>query len=59
MIPRNKSLERTRVLDVRSGVGATSPVSLGNFECRVTGIDLTDEYCRAAAMLTAKIALRT
>ena len=46
-----------RVLDVGSGVGGTSRCLAREFGCRVTGIDLTDEYCRAAAMLTAKIGL--
>lgn len=45
------------VLDVGSGVGGTSRCLAREFGCRVTGIDLTDEYCRAAAMLTAKIGL--
>ena len=46
-----------RVLDVGSGVGGTSRCLAREFGCRVTGIDLTDEYCRAAAMLTDKIGL--
>jgi len=46
-----------RVLDVGSGVGGTSRCLAQAFGCRVTGIDLTDEYCRAAAMLSAKIGL--
>ena len=45
------------VLDVGSGVGGTSRCLAKEFGCRVTGIDLTDEYCRAATMLTAKIGL--
>jgi len=45
------------VLDVGSGVGGTSRCLAKEFGCRVTGIDLTDEYCRAAAMLTAKTGL--
>jgi len=45
------------VLDVGSGVGGTSRCLAKEFGCRVTGIDLTDEYCRAAAMLSAKIGL--
>jgi len=46
-----------QVLDVGSGVGGTSRCLASEFGCRVTGIDLTDEYCRAAAILTAKIGL--
>lgn len=46
-----------RVLDVGSGVGGTSRCLAREFGCRVTGIDLTDEYCRAAAMLTDRIGL--
>ncbi len=46
-----------RVLDVGSGVGGTSRCLARQFGCRVTGIDLTDEYCRAATMLSAKIGL--
>lgn len=46
-----------RVLDVGSGVGGTSRCLAQEFGCRVTGIDLTDEYCRAAAMLTGKVGL--
>lgn len=45
------------VLDVGSGVGGTSRCLAKEFGCRVTGIDLTDEYCRAAAMLTGKVGL--
>lgn len=46
-----------RVLDVGSGVGGTSRCLAKEFGCRVTGIDLTEEYCRAARLLTAKIGL--
>ena len=45
------------VLDVGSGVGGTSRCLAKEFCCRVTGIDLTDEYCRAASMLSAKTGL--
>jgi len=45
------------VLDVGCGVGGTSRCLAKEFGCRVTGIDLTDEYCRAATMLTAKTGL--
>lgn len=46
-----------RVLDVGSGVGGTSRCLAKEFGCRVTGIDLTPEYCRAATLLTAKTGL--
>lgn len=45
------------VLDVGSGVGGTSRCLAREFGCRVSGIDLTDEYCHAAAMLSAKVGL--
>lgn len=46
-----------RVLDVGSGVGGTSRCLAREFGCRVTGIDLTDEYCRTATMLSKRIGL--
>jgi len=46
-----------RVLDVGSGVGGASRCLAREFGCRVTGIDLTDEYCRAAAMLSDRTGL--
>jgi SAM-dependent methyltransferase len=45
------------VLDVGSGIGGTSRCLALEFGCRVTGIDLTNEYCRAAAMLSTKVGL--
>jgi SAM-dependent methyltransferase len=48
---------RKRLLDIGSGVGGTSRCLAREFGCRVTGIDLTDEYCRAAAMLSDRIGL--
>lgn len=46
-----------RVLDVGSGIGGTSRCLAMEFGCRVTGIDLTEEYCRAAEMLSSKVGL--
>jgi SAM-dependent methyltransferase len=46
-----------RVLDVGSGVGGTSRCLAKEFGCHVTSIDLTDEYCRAATLLTDKVGL--
>lgn len=45
------------VLDVGSGIGGTSRCLAKEFGCHVTGIDLTEEYCRAARMLSTKIGL--
>ena len=49
--------ETKRVLDVGSGVGGTSRCLAKEFGCRVTGIDLTDDYCRVATMLTTRTGL--
>ena len=46
-----------RVLDVGSGVGGTSRCLAREFGCHVSGIDLTDEYCRVAAMLSDRVGL--
>jgi MPBQ/MSBQ methyltransferase len=57
-LARAADLDSTkRVLDVGSGIGGTSRCLAKEFQCRVTGIDLTEEYCRAAAMLSARIGL--
>ena len=46
-----------RVLDIGSGVGGTSRCLAREFGCHVTGIDLTEEYCRTAAMLSSRVGL--
>ena len=45
------------VLDVGSGVGGPSRCIAREFGCRVTGIDLIEEYCRVAQMLALRIGL--
>lgn len=45
------------VLDVGSGLGGPARCIAREFGCRVTGIDLTDEYVRAAAMLAERVGL--
>ena len=45
------------VLDVGSGIGGPARTLAAEFGCRVTGIDLTEEFCRAAEMLTARLGM--
>ncbi len=57
-LARAAGLDSTKhVLDVGSGVGGPSRCIAREFGCRVTGIDLTDEYCRVAFMLAERIGL--
>jgi SAM-dependent methyltransferase len=49
--------ETKHVLDVGSGVGGPSRCMAREFECRVTGVDLTHEYCRVATMLAERVGL--
>src|SRR5215469_5440679 len=41
-----------RVLDVGSGLGGPSRYLAWRYGCRVSGVDLTAEFCRVAEMLT-------
>ncbi len=45
------------VLDVGCGIGGPARHLAAAFGCRVTGLDLTEEYCRVAAMLAARTGL--
>lgn len=45
------------VLDVGSGIGGPSRCLADEFGCLVNGIDLTEEYCRAAKMLAEMVRL--
>jgi len=47
----------TRVLDVGGGFGGPARTLAVQWGCRVTGIDLTPSYVRAAQMLTARLRL--
>jgi len=47
----------TSVLDLGCGVGGPARTLAAEFGCRVTGIDLIEEYCKAAEMLTEKVGL--
>jgi len=45
------------VLDLGSGIGGPARTIAAEFGCRVTGIDLVDEYLRTAEMLTGMVGL--
>src|SRR5882724_10151057 len=45
------------VLDIGSGIGGPSRYLAATFGCRVTGIDLTAEFCRIAADLARRTGL--
>jgi SAM-dependent methyltransferase len=46
-----------RVLDIGSGLGGASRTLAATFGCHVTGIDLTEEYCRTARELAEWVGL--
>ena len=45
------------VLDVGGGLGGPARTLAAEFGCRVTSVDLTETYVRAAAMLTRRLGL--
>lgn len=45
------------VLDVGCGIGGPARMLAAQFGCRVTGIDLTEEFCQTAADLSASAGL--
>lgn len=49
--------EAMHVLDVGSGLGGPSRHLAGAYGCRVTGLDLTSEYCAVAALLAERVGL--
>jgi len=46
-----------RVLDVGCGIGGPARLVAAEFGCRVTGIDLTEEFCQTAAQLSELVKL--
>jgi MPBQ/MSBQ methyltransferase len=46
-----------KVLDVGSGVGGASRLLASEYGCRVTGLDLTVEYCQVAQALAHRLGL--
>ncbi|MGD8426800.1 MAG: methyltransferase domain-containing protein [Balneolaceae bacterium] len=49
--------EDKNILDIGSGIGGPSRFLALKYGCRVTGIDLTNEFCKVANMLAAKVGL--
>jgi cyclopropane fatty-acyl-phospholipid synthase-like methyltransferase len=47
----------SHVLDIGSGLGGPSRYLAANYGCRVIGIDITEEYCRIASLLAARMGL--
>jgi MPBQ/MSBQ methyltransferase len=45
------------VLDVGSGLGGSARYLASQFGCRVTGIDLTEDYCRTGTLLNERVGL--
>jgi ubiquinone/menaquinone biosynthesis C-methylase UbiE len=57
-LARKLGLDETMlILDVGSGLGGASRCLAGEFGCQVTGIDLSEEYCRVASMLAQRLGL--
>ena len=46
------------LLDVGSGIGGPARYLADRFSCKVTGIDLTEEFCRLAQDLTKRVGLQ-
>lgn len=47
----------TRWLDIGAGIGGPARHVVDTYGCRVTGIDLTPDFCAAATMLTERVGL--
>ena len=46
-----------KILDVGCGIGGSARFLASNYGCFVTGVDITEEYCNAAAELSKLLKL--
>ena len=51
-------LDNSRILDVGCGIGGPSRMLADDYNCQVTGIDLSEEYIRTAKGLSALVGLQ-
>jgi SAM-dependent methyltransferase len=49
--------DHSRVLDVGCGIGGPARTLASEFGCDVVGIDVVEEYCRAAGLFTDRVGL--
>jgi SAM-dependent methyltransferase len=49
--------DHSRVLDVGCGIGGPARTLASEFGCDVVGIDIVEEYCRAATLFTERVGL--
>jgi len=54
---RLKVAQSDRILDVGSGIGGPARFFADKFGCRVTGLDLTQEFCEVAVRLNKLLGL--
>ena len=47
--------ENMKVLDIGCGIGGSARTLFSNFRCNVTGIDLCEEFCRAADLINERL----
>jgi len=47
--------EKMKVLDIGCGIGGPARTIVSEFGCNVTGIDICDEFCRAADLINERL----